>query len=176
VLIPQHHGVADPGRDGLGVPDVQRQARPAQPGAELPAPQERGQPARAGQKIDGLADHRLFQRGPGRVPGAVPPPVQFHAQPDQILERVHVDIAGHDRGHGRVAGDRLGSVAVQPGPAVTAGFGRGRAVRGPGRADLRGPLLLHRRTSVQPEQVRQRYVRPHLHRLPGPLGEQSAGD
>ena len=39
VLIPQHHRVADPRRDRLGVPDVQRQARPGQPRAELAAPQ-----------------------------------------------------------------------------------------------------------------------------------------
>ena len=37
VPVPQGHRVADPGRDRLGVPDVQRQARPAQPRAELPA-------------------------------------------------------------------------------------------------------------------------------------------
>jgi hypothetical protein len=38
VLVAEDDGIADPGRDGLAVPDVQRQARPAQPGAELPAP------------------------------------------------------------------------------------------------------------------------------------------
>src|SRR5689334_9045308 len=40
VLIPQQYRVADPRRDRLGIPDVQRQARPAQPRAELPPPQE----------------------------------------------------------------------------------------------------------------------------------------
>ena len=44
VLVSEGDGVADPGRDGLGKPDVQRQARPAQPGAELPAPQEDASP------------------------------------------------------------------------------------------------------------------------------------
>jgi hypothetical protein len=39
VLVPQDDRVADPGRDGLAVADVQRQARPGQPGAELPAAQ-----------------------------------------------------------------------------------------------------------------------------------------
>ncbi len=48
VPVPQGDRVADPRRDGLGVADVQRQARPGQPGAELPAAQEAGQPAGAG--------------------------------------------------------------------------------------------------------------------------------
>jgi hypothetical protein len=46
VPVPQEHRVADPGRDTLAEPDVQRQARPGQPGAELLLPQEAGQPAR----------------------------------------------------------------------------------------------------------------------------------
>jgi hypothetical protein len=37
--------LADPRRDGPGVPDVQRQARPGQAGAELLTAQEAGQPA-----------------------------------------------------------------------------------------------------------------------------------
>jgi len=36
VLIPQDDGVADARRDGLGVADVQRQARPGEAGSELP--------------------------------------------------------------------------------------------------------------------------------------------
>src|SRR5580704_706504 len=48
VLVAEGDRVADPGRDGLGVADVQRQARAAQPRAELPTAQERGQPAGAG--------------------------------------------------------------------------------------------------------------------------------
>ena len=59
MLVPQGHRVADPGRDGLGVPDVQRQARPAQPRPELLAAQEAGQPARPGQQVHGLAHGRL---------------------------------------------------------------------------------------------------------------------
>ncbi len=47
VAVPQGDRVADPGRDGLGVTNVQRQARPGEPGAQLPAPQERRQPAGA---------------------------------------------------------------------------------------------------------------------------------
>jgi hypothetical protein len=39
VPVPQQDRVADPGRDRLGVPDVQRQAGAAEAGAELPAPQ-----------------------------------------------------------------------------------------------------------------------------------------
>ena len=64
VPVPQQHRVADARRDGLGVPDVQRQARPGQADAELPAPQERREPARAGQQVDGLADHRLLDARP----------------------------------------------------------------------------------------------------------------
>ena len=41
---PAQHRVADPRRDCLGVPDIQRQARPAQPHPQLPPPQEAGQP------------------------------------------------------------------------------------------------------------------------------------
>src|SRR6185437_1819495 len=38
VPVPQQDRVADPRRDRLGVPDIQRQARPAQPHPQLPAP------------------------------------------------------------------------------------------------------------------------------------------
>src|SRR6185437_28849 len=44
VPVRQQHRVADPRRDRLGVPDIQRQARPAQPHPQLPPPQERRQP------------------------------------------------------------------------------------------------------------------------------------
>jgi hypothetical protein len=177
VLVPQGDRVADPGRDVLAVPDVQRQARPGQPGAELPAAQERGQAAGTGQKVHGLADHGLLDRRPGRVPGTVTPPrIQFHAQPDQVFQRVHVDVAGHDGSHGRVAGDRLGGVAIQPGTAVPTAFGRGGAVPGPPGTHMRRPLLLQRRAAVQPKQVGQRDMRPHFHRLPGPLGQDTGGD
>src|SRR6185437_15286501 len=71
VLIAQQHRVADPRRDRLGVPDVQRQAGAAEAGAELPAAQEARQPARSRQQVDGLADDGLLERGPGRVPGTV---------------------------------------------------------------------------------------------------------
>ena len=37
-LIAQDDRVADRGRDGVGVADVQRQGRPGQPGPELPGP------------------------------------------------------------------------------------------------------------------------------------------
>src|SRR5271166_2457527 len=61
VLVAQGDGVADPGGDGLGVADVQRQARPGQAGAELPAPQERRQPARTRQQVHRLADDGALQ-------------------------------------------------------------------------------------------------------------------
>jgi len=134
VPVAQEHGVADPGRDGLGVPDVQRQARAGQAGAELPPAQERGQPARAGQQVDSRADDGPLQRLPGRAgaragvragpaagvrvrggAGAVAGPVELAelgAQPDQVLQRGDVDVPGHDRGHRRVARDAFGGVAV----------------------------------------------------------------
>src|SRR6202041_4147698 len=49
VLVPEHHRVADPGRDRAGVPDVQRQAPAGQPRAQLAGAQEAGQPAGTGQ-------------------------------------------------------------------------------------------------------------------------------
>ena len=59
MLVAQDDRVADRGRDGLAVPDVQRQARPAKPRAELPAAQERRQPARTRQQVGRLA-HGCF--------------------------------------------------------------------------------------------------------------------
>ena len=80
VLVPQGDRVADPGRNGLAVADVQRQAGAAQPGAELAPTQEGGEPAGAGQEINCLADDLLFERlaeAEGRwlrlVPGARSP-------------------------------------------------------------------------------------------------------
>ena len=165
---------------------------------------KRRQPARTGQQVHRLADHRLLQRRPrprgvrpGCRPGrrrrcrrcrcvaAVPPvpaavgvaePVQLHAQPDQVLQRGRVHLAGHDRGHRRVAGHRGGGVAVQPRPAVPAARRRGGPVPGPLRADPGGPLLQQRRAAVQRQQVRQRDVHPGLDRLPGPLRQQARGD
>ena len=85
-LVPQQYRVADPGRDVLAVPDVQRQAGTGEAGPQLSAAQEARQPAGAREEVDGLADDGLLDRGPGRVPRAVPPlRVQFGAQPDQVL-------------------------------------------------------------------------------------------
>ena len=53
--------------------------------------------------------------------------VELDAQPDQVLKSIRVHLAGHDRGHRRVARHGLGGVAVQPRTAVTAarrGLGR----------------------------------------------------
>ena len=175
VLVAQGDGVADPGRDRLGEPDVQRQARPAQPGAELPAPQERRQPARAGQQVHGLADDRALEGLPcqggvrgrrgrrrrrrrvvplaagavraGVAAGVVAEPVQLDAQPDQILQRAGVDLAGDERDHRRITGDGLGGVAVQPGAAAPAAGGGAGAVPGPLRPDPAGPLLQQRRAA-----------------------------
>ena len=104
--------------------------------------------------------------------GVVAEPVQLDAQPDQIVQGGRVHLAGHDRGHRRVAGDRGGGVAVQPRAAVaTAGRGRG-PVPGPLRPDPAGPLLQQRRAALQHHQVGQRHVHQGLDRLPGPLGQQ----
>src|ERR1700691_1740163 len=54
--IPGLDRVADPGRDIVGIADVQGLARAAEPGTELPAAQETRQPVRTGQKGDGPAD------------------------------------------------------------------------------------------------------------------------
>src|SRR5207344_38998 len=59
VPVAQDDRVADPGRDGLGVADVQRQAWPGQAGAELTAAEEARQPAGARQEVHGLA-HGCF--------------------------------------------------------------------------------------------------------------------
>src|SRR5689334_5663654 len=62
-------GMADPGRDGPGVPDVQGQAGAAEATAELAAAQEAGQAAGAGQQFGGLADDGLLQGLPRPVSG-----------------------------------------------------------------------------------------------------------
>jgi hypothetical protein len=61
VPVSQDHGVADPGRDGLGVADVKRQAGAAQPRAEFLAAQERREPAGAGEQVGGLTDDGLLE-------------------------------------------------------------------------------------------------------------------
>ena len=70
VLVAEDDGVADPGRDGLGVADVQRQAGAAEPGAELPAAQERRQPAGAREQVGRFLRDRLLKPCQ-RVAGAV---------------------------------------------------------------------------------------------------------
>jgi hypothetical protein len=65
VAVAQDHGVADPGRDGLEVADVQRQTGTAQPDAHLAAAQEAGQPARTREEVHCLADDRTLDGFPG---------------------------------------------------------------------------------------------------------------
>jgi hypothetical protein len=114
-------------------------------------------------------------RAAGRVAARAAVPVQFHAQPDQVLQRVDVHVPGHDRGHRGVARDGLGVRPVQPGAALAAGLGRERPPRGPPSPDLRGPLLLQGRVAVKQQQVGQRDVHPRPDRLPGPLRQQVTG-
>ena len=100
--------------------------------------------------------------------------VQLHAEPNQVLQRVDVDVAGHDRRHRRVARDRRGGVPVQPRPVGRAGLGGVRAAGGPPRPDPLRPFLLQRGVAVEQDQVGQGDVRPGLDRLPGPLRQQPA--
>src|ERR1700750_1542883 len=181
VLVALDNRVADPGRDGLGVADVQRQARPGQAGAELAAAEEARHAAGARQEVHGLADDAPLDRGPGlggvgTRSAVAAEPVQFDAEADQVVKGVRVDIAGDDRGHGRVAGPRLGGGAVEPETTVPAAFGGSGAVPGPPGTDLGGPLVQQGRTPVQAHHVGQRDVRPDFDRLAGPLRHQIGGD
>src|SRR5579859_6680332 len=65
VLVAQDHRGADPGRDGVGVADVERQARPRQPGTELLPAQEAGQAAGPGDQVHGFADDLPLEHLPG---------------------------------------------------------------------------------------------------------------
>ena len=117
-------------------------------------------------------------------PSSLPPPrrvvaepVELDAQPDQVLQRAGVDVAGDERDHRRVTRDGLGGVAVQPGPAAPAAArGGAGAVPGPLRPDPRRPLLQQRRAALQDHQVREGDVHHGLDRLPGPLRQQPGGD
>src|SRR6476660_1635231 len=79
VLVAEPDRVADGGRDGLAVADVQGQAGAAGAQAELAA-QEAGEAAGAGQQLDRLADDRLHQRlprqGRTRAPRRSPPGIR----------------------------------------------------------------------------------------------------
>ena len=83
----------------------------------------------------------------------------------------------HERGHRRVTGNGLGSVAVQPRAAIPAA-GRCLRPRYPAHRapQVACPLLQQGGTALKHHQIRQRDMRPHLDRLPGPLGQQPGGD
>ena len=102
--------------------------------------------------------------------------VQFHAQPDQVLERVDVDVAGHDGGHRRVAGD---APRRRRRPARPRRRCRSRTAAARCAAHRARTCAVHCSCSggaaVQAEQVGQGDVRPHLDRLPGPLRQQVTG-
>src|SRR5580692_10251109 len=49
---------------------------------------------------------------------------ELQAQVEEVIEGGGVDLTGHDRDDGGVAGRRGGGFAVQPGGAVAAGLGR----------------------------------------------------
>ena len=101
---------------------------------------------------------------------------ELQAQVHQVVEGGGVDLAGDDRDDRGVAGHRPGGPAVQPGGAVAAGLRGGGAAGGPPDGHLADPLLLQHRPVIQGPQLGQGDVRPHLHRLPGPLREQPARD
>ncbi len=107
--------------------------------------------------------------------GTVAELVELNAQPDEILQRVHVYVPGHDRDDRRVAGDRGGGVAVQPRPAIPAALRARRPVRGPPGADPRSPFLLQGGAAIQDHQVREADVHPRFHGLSRAVGEQVAG-
>jgi hypothetical protein len=136
----------------LGPPPAGRRAADAE---------ERGEPARAGQEADRLADDRLLEGVPcpagvlaGRALASfvaivvVAELVELDAQLDQVIQGGRVDLAGDHWRDRRVAGERAGGVAVQPGAAVAAAHRRGRAARGPGRPRRGDPLLHQRGTAV----------------------------
>ena len=70
--------------------------------------------------------------GPGPPgPRAVAEPVQLDAQPDQVIQRARVDIAGYHRREYRIKGDRLGCIPVEPrAAAIPAAARRRRPARG----------------------------------------------
>jgi len=107
---------------------------------------------------------------------AVAVAVQFHAQPDQVIQDARVQVAGHDRGDRRVAGDPLGGLPVQPRALQPGPLAGGGAVRGPPGPQFGGPLLLQGRAAVEAEQVGQGDVRPYFDRLPAALGDHADGD
>jgi hypothetical protein len=119
---PAGHGVADPGWDGLGVPDVQWQARPADAGAELPAAQEGREPPGPDSRSTAFPMmacssllRRRDHRGGGRSRGPHPAwprsvsrtgrpghPGRWRGRPSHVA--VHVEVAGRptvDQGDGR---------------------------------------------------------------------------
>ena len=76
------------------------------------------------------------------VGGAVAVAGELDAEPDQVLQDRRVDLAGDDRGVGRIAGERVRVVSLQLRGAVAAGYRRGGAVRGPPGPGPLCPLLL----------------------------------
>src|ERR1019366_3626676 len=156
VVVPGPDRIADRGRDVLAIADVQRQARPGQPRPELFPAQERGEADGAG--------------------GAVAVAGELDAEPDEVVQDGGVDLAGDDRGPGRIAGERVRVLAVQPRGAVAAGHRGGGAVRGPPGPGPLGPPLLELGIGVQVDQVSQGDMRPDFRGLTGPLGQQPGGD
>jgi hypothetical protein len=101
---------------------------------------------------------------------------ELDTQAHQVIQGGGVDLAGDDRDDGGVAGHGPGGLAVQPGGAVAAGLGGGGAAGGPPDGHLADPLVLQDRPVIQGPQLGQGDVAPQLHRLPGPLRQQAAGD
>ena len=119
----------------LGPPRARRACRRRRKLARPPGPDE---------QVYGRADDRLLERLPPRAgvrrgrsspsrwrsARASPSPARrcrSSAQPNQVLQRGAVDVPGHDRGHRRVTGDRLGGIPVQPGAAASPPVSEARA-------------------------------------------------
>ena len=125
------------------------------------------------------ADGVVLAGAVGAGAGVVTEPVQFHAQPDQVLQGSRVDLAGDERGHRRIARHRGGGVAVQP-PAppslppaeasarCPAHCARTRAVHSSSSAELPSSTIRSAREIL--------IMHPGLDRLPGPLGQQPGRD
>ena len=172
------HRVADPGRDRLGVPDVQRQARPAQPGAELLSGAGTT-PARPGPDSRSTALPMTACSSAAQAASRAPSRRRASSSTHSRTRSSRASTFTSPVTIGAIAASQAIAPAASPSsqaPSLAAGLGRGRAVRGPPLPDLRGPLLLQRRVAVQQQQVGQRDVHPDLHRLPGPLRQQVRGD
>ena len=137
-------------------------------------------PPGPGQKVDGLADDRLFQRAR-----------QGGAGRSRVSARRCLSSSTHSRIRsssastwtspvttGAIAASQVTAAAASPSSqAPPSCRSRKRPpARRPTGPDPRDPLVLQRGAAVEHHQVGQRDVRPRFDRLPGPLGQQPGRD